>query len=541
MVEIRYRSRTVKPAPLQKERGKYIGKGRNAKSILKIALHRLESRQTKRIERPSFFPAGDLISRGSGPKSIPKPNTNVFIDEVVVTFKAGKGGDGSVSWRREKCIPNGGPYGGGGGRGGDVILRATENENTLSDFRHTKVVAAQVGQSGATKEMQGAMGQDRIVELPVGTIVTDADTGELVCDLDADHKEFLLCLGGRGGFGNAHFATSTRQAPKFAEVGDVGEVRKVKMELKLVADIGIIGLPNAGKSTFIQAVTSVRPKIADYPFTTLIPNLGVMEHKGRALVLEDVPGLIPGASEGKGLGIRFLKHIERTEMLLHLLDASQLEAVWQNYRDIRIELESFSPEIAGKEETIVLSKTDLVSEEDLAELLKQAKTELPGKKIFTMSAGAMINVDTVKDHLIQSAEGRRKFIEEDDVEVLEAEAIAEENRRVYDLKGRKVSDDHPKITRVSPEIFEVTGVRLQQIVRMTEMSNIEAVARVYDVLEKLGVIRKVLSAIEREKGTKIRDSYFEGSADENFNPAIVIEGRKFPIEKIIFSKMMNNN
>ena len=286
-------------------------------------------------------------------------------------------------------------------------------------------------------------------------------------------------------------------------------------------------------------MTSVRPKIADYPFTTLIPNLGVMEHKGKALVLEDVPGLIPGASEGKGLGIRFLKHIERTEILLHLLDASQLEAVWQNYRDIRKELEAFSPEIASKPEAIVLSKTDLVSQEDLEELLKQAKTELAGKKVFTMSAAAMIGVENVQNHLIEVAEGRRKTLETDDHEEAAADAAAAENRKTYDLKGRKESDDHPKIERVSHEVFEVTGTRIQQIVRMTEMSNPEAVARVYDVLEKLGVIRKVLSAIERDDGIKIRDSYFEGFDDEDFNPVISIEGRKFPIEKIIFSKMMN--
>lgn len=535
MVEIRYRSRTVKPAPLQKERGKYIGKARNAKSILKIAPLRIQSTATGREERPSFFRRYVSFSD----RRTTKPNTQVFIDEIVVTFKAGKGGDGSVSWRREKYVPNGGPYGGNGGRGGDVVLLATENENTLSDFRHTKVVSAQAGQGGATKEMQGASGEDRIVELPVGTIVTDAETGEIICDLVEDGMKHTLCLGGRGGFGNAHFPTSTRQAPKFAEIGDVGEVRKVKMELKLVADVGIIGLPNAGKSTFIQAVTCVRPKIADYPFTTLIPNLGVMEHKGKALVLEDVPGLIPGASEGKGLGIQFLKHIERTEILLHLLDASQLEAVWQNYRDIRKELESFSPEIAGKLETIVLSKTDLVSDEDLKELLKQAKTELPGKKIFTMSAAAMVNVEEIKDHLIETAEGRRKTLEAVDPEEIAAQVAAAESRRVYDLKSRKISDDHPKVTRISHEAFEVTGGRIQQIVRMTEMSNPEGVARIYDVLEKLGVIRKVLSSIERDDGIKIRDSYFEGFDDEDFNPYIVIEGRKFPIEKIIFSKMMN--
>ncbi len=310
------------------------------------------------------------------------------------------------------------------------------------------------------------------------------------------------------------------------------------MELKLVADIGIIGLPNAGKSTFIQAVTSVRPKIADYPFTTLVPNLGVMEHKGKSLVLEDVPGLIPGASEGKGLGIRFLKHIERTEMLLHLLDASQLEAVWQNYRDIRKELEAFSPEIAEKDETVVLSKSDLVSTEDLAELLKQAKTELPGKKVFAMSAGAMIGVDEVKDLLIERALGRRKFLETADEEEAAADAMAAEKRKTYDLTGQKHSDDRPKIVRKDSETFEVSGERLQQIVRMTEMSNPEAVARVYDVLDKLGIIRKVLSSIERDDGIKVRDSYFEGFDDESFNPVIVIEGRKFPVEKIVFSKRM---
>ena len=465
-----------------------------------------------------------------------KPSTKVFIDEVVVTFKAGKGGDGSVSWRREKYVPNGGPYGGNGGKGGDVVLLATPNENTLSDFRHTKTVSAQAGQAGATKEMQGASGEARIVEVPVGTIVTNAVTGELIADLDEDGKMIILCVGGRGGFGNAHFPTSTRQAPKFAELGDVGEACKVKLELKLVADIGIIGLPNAGKSTFIQSVTCVRPKIADYPFTTLIPNLGVMEHKGKALVLEDVPGLIPGASEGKGLGIRFLKHIERTEVLLHLLDASQLESAWQNYRDIRKELEAFSSEIAKKDEVVVLTKIDIVSKEDLKELLKQAKKELPKKRVMAISAGAMINIEELKDYLIQNTEGKRKILQETELDIFPVEA---ENRKTYDFKDRRDHDDRPRITRTSPEVFEVTGERIQQIVRMTDMSNVEAVSRVYDVLEKLGIIRKVLSAIEHDDGIKIRDSYFEGFEDEAFNPAVVIEGRKFPIEKIIFSKMMN--
>ena len=194
--------------------------------------------------------------------------------------------------------------------------------NTLSDFRHKNVLKAQNGEDGGTKEMHGAKGEDLVVKVPVGTIVTDAETGELIVDLTQEGETYPLCQGGRGGFGNAHFPSSVRQAPAFAEMGDIGEEKKVKLELKLVADIGIIGLPNAGKSTLIQSVTNVRPKIADYPFTTLVPNLGVMEHKGQNLILEDVPGLIPGASEGKGLGIQFLKHIERTHVLLHLLDRS---------------------------------------------------------------------------------------------------------------------------------------------------------------------------------------------------------------------------
>ncbi len=459
----------------------------------------------------------------------------MFIDEVVVTFKAGKGGDGCVSWRREKYIPNGGPYGGDGGKGGDVVLVATTNENTLSDFRHTKVVRAENGENGATKDMHGRSGEDRRVEVPVGTVVTDAETGELLFDLNEDGQSGLLCQGGRGGFGNAHFATSTRQAPNFAELGDRGEEHKVKLELKLVADIGIIGLPNAGKSTLISAVTAVRPKIADYAFTTLVPNLGVMEHKGKSLVLEDVPGLIPGASEGKGLGIRFLKHIERTEMLLHLLDSSRLEQVWQDYRDIRAELEAFSPEIAKKDEIVVLTKRELVSETDLEELLKQAKAELPGKSIFAVSAGAMIALDPLKDFLIERAEGRRKL---PDPESAGAEA-PEGTRRTYDLTGRKESDDAPKVRREDAETFVVTGERIEQIVRMTEMSNPEAVARVYDVLEKTGVLRSVLSRIERDSDSKVRDSFFEGNDDELFDPKIVIGERKFPLSKTLFLKRLN--
>lgn len=311
--------------------------------------------------------------------------------------------------------------------------------NTLSDFRHTNTLRAQHGEDGGTKEMHGAKGEDLIVKVPVGTIVTDAETGELIVDLTHEGETYPLCQGGRGGFGNAHFPSSVRQAPAFAEMGDIGEEKKVKLELKLVADIGIIGLPNAGKSTLIQSVTNVRPKIADYPFTTLIPNLGVMEHKGQSIILEDVPGLIPGASEGKGLGIQFLKHIERTHVLLHLLDMSQgEEAVVQNYKDIRKELELFSPLLKDKEEVIVFSKADIINPDDIAPLSKKLAKHFKGKKHFTISAAGFQGIDELKDFLISEYAGKSPVVENGDGE--------DTPMKFYDLKDFQKSDSF-KITK----------------------------------------------------------------------------------------------
>lgn len=250
--------------------------------------------------------------------------------------------------------------------------------------------------------MHGASAEDTILEVPVGTIVTDAEDGSVICDLTKPGQEYTICEGGRGGFGNAHFPSSTRQAPNFAELGDTGEEKGVKMELKLVADVGLVGLPNAGKSTVIQSLTNVRPKIADYAFTTLVPNLGVMEWKDRSLVIEDVPGLIEGASEGKGLGFQFLKHIDRCRIIIHLLDATQgEEAIIENYRTIRRELENWSPEMMEKKELIILSKADIIDPEQLEEMRKNFET-VTGKDItLTISAGAYIRIEELKDLLIE--------------------------------------------------------------------------------------------------------------------------------------------
>jgi len=451
----------------------------------------------------------------------------MFIDEASIVLKAWKWGDGMVAWRREKCIPNGGPYWWDGGNGGNVYLRATSNMNTLSDFRHARVLRAKNGEKGGIKEMHGANGEDLIVNVPVGTIVTDADTGEIIADLSREWEVFPICQGGRGGFGNAHFPSSTRQAPDFAEMGDVWKERNVKLELKLVADIGIIGLPNAGKSTFIQSVTNVRPKIADYPFTTLIPNLGVMDHKGQSLILEDVPGLIPGASEGKGLGIQFLKHIERTTVLLHLLDMTQdEEMILQNYRDIRHELENFSKSLGEKEEVIVFTKVDVVNPDEIKIKTKNLAKKFKGKKYFVISAAGYQGIDELKDFLIEEVSLKSHMI---DNQVL-PDNEKEKEIKLYDFKDIGKSDAF-KIIRQSETEFVIEGERIEQIVRMTNMQNFEAVARVYDIMAKLHILTKVHAMLQKS----INNYFFEGSEDVNLGK-IIIAGRVFPIERTIFQK-----
>lgn len=296
-----------------------------------------------------------------------------FIDEAVIEVKAGRGGAGSRSFRREKFVPLGGPDGGNGGRGGSIILKADPNVHTLLDFKFQAVWEAKSGEAGSGARKDGKAGEDIIIRLPVGTQVFAFDVdarepGELVVDLDGIDREFVIAKGGRGGKGNSFFKTSTNQAPEYAQPGEEGELGNYLLSLKLVADVGLVGFPNAGKSTLISRISAARPKIADYPFTTLVPNLGVVQAKGgRSFVVADIPGLIPGASEGKGLGIRFLKHVERTKIIAHLLDLTQLkengeEADLEELFDcINHELKSFSEEVAAREQLVVLTKADAVS------------------------------------------------------------------------------------------------------------------------------------------------------------------------------------
>ena len=313
-----------------------------------------------------------------------------FIDEAKILVRSGKGGNGCVSFRREKYIPKGGPDGGDGGKGGDVYLRASSKLLTLYDFRHKRVHEAQNGQPGMGKQRYGRSGDDLIIDVPVGTLVYEVleDGRErLLVDLVQEGQMFLVAKGGRGGKGNVHFKSSTMRTPRFAQPGEEGEEKTIRLELKIIADVGLVGLPNAGKSTFISRISAARPKIASYPFTTLTPNLGVVEDDfGRRMVVADIPGLIEGAHKGHGLGDRFLKHVERTRFLVHILSVEDvsLDNIFSGFELINNELGKSSPDLAQKEQILVLNKIDLLKDEDLSKI--QESLSSYKQKVFLISA-----------------------------------------------------------------------------------------------------------------------------------------------------------
>lgn len=454
----------------------------------------------------------------------------MFIDEVSIKVIAGKWGDGLVSWRREKYIPKGGPWGWDGWDGWDIFLLADENINTLSEYRHKKVITAENGEKGMPNLCHGANGEDLILKVPAGTLIRDEQSRELIYDLKIHGEKICIARWGRGWYGNAHFTSSTRQAPWFAELWDIPEEREIYLELKLVADIWIIWVPSAGKSTLISKLSNVKPKIGDYPFTTLTPNLGVMDHKWKSLVLEDVPGLIPGASEGKWLWIEFLKHIERTWVLLHMLDLYRLDDVVSDYENIRYELTVFSELLAQKEEIIVFSKADLLDDEMREHIISEFNQKFPNKKHFTISAATGQGIEQLKDYLTENVISAWAVAQEEKLEREENE----DGVVVFDLHGQ---DSDPKRTSVEYEgdmIFTASGKRLEQIVRMTDFDNKEALMRVYDVLDRFGVIREIEKKLSRilEAEDKDNSFFFEGSDEDNISPKIRIAGREVPLEKL---------
>lgn len=317
-----------------------------------------------------------------------------FIDRAEIEVEAGKGGDGIVAFRREKYVPAGGPAGGNGGRGGSVILEAEENLQTLLDFKYNRLFKGEDGKRGGPKNMTGASGSDRIIKVPCGTMIYDGETGELIGDLVKPGQTFCVAKGGKGGLGNKHFLSNSNRAPEYALPGLEGERKSLVLELKLLAEVGIIGLPNAGKSTLISALSAAKPKIADYPFTTLVPNLGVVRKPtGDGTVFADIPGLIEGASMGAGLGHEFLRHIERTRLLLHLIDITDVNPA-ENYRTIQNELEVYGHDLAAKPQILALNKVDAVDleSEEMQELIKEFRAIFPGE-VFLISAVARVGLD----------------------------------------------------------------------------------------------------------------------------------------------------
>ena len=330
----------------------------------------------------------------------------MFVDKVKIRVISGKGGDGAVTFRREKYVPNGGPNGGDGGRGGDVIFRANRSMNTLENFRYKRKFTAGNGENGMRSNMSGKDGENTYVEVPVGTVIFDSETGRVLCDMTEDGQEVTAARGGRGGRGNQHFATSTRQSPKFAKPGDEAEEKNLILELKTIADVGLIGFPNVGKSTILSMVTNATPKIANYHFTTLSPNLGIVRYKNSDdFIMADIPGLIEGASEGQGLGHQFLRHVERTRLLVHVLDASGMEGrdPKEDFDIINSELENYSPELKKRKQIVVLNKTDLMNfdtkEEDINNLREYF--ENLGYSVYDTSAAMRQGLEPLLDEMVE--------------------------------------------------------------------------------------------------------------------------------------------
>lgn len=392
----------------------------------------------------------------------------MFWDTAEVHVKAGKGGDGRSSFLHEKYREKGGPDGGNGGHGGSVVFEAQPGETTLSYFRSHRRLEAERGEDGKRRKQHGRSGEDLIVQVPAGTIVK-TDSGEVLADLDLPGERYRVAGGGRGGFGNAHFISSTRQTPELAEVGQPGDEYKIELELKLIADVGVVGLPNAGKSTLLSRITAAKPKIADYPFTTTVPNLGVVEERGFHFVVCDIPGLIEGASEGRGLGHEFLRHVERSRILVHLVDATSPDPK-ADYRTVRDELEKFNPALAKKPELVVLSKIDLAD---------ASKVRL-GKKIDTRISA--VTGEGVSELLGSIAERLSKL------------GPVELSTPDPDRVRRYTPESDPALFQVERDGagWRVTGGKVEEFARRMKLSEKAAQFRMRDILSRLGVTRELM-------------------------------------------------
>lgn len=442
----------------------------------------------------------------------------MFVDVAKVSLKAGKGGDGAVSFRHEIYIPKGGPDGGDGGKGGSIIFKADKDTNTLLDFRYNPILTAENGKNGSGQRSAGRSGKNLIVEVPIGTIVRR--DGEIIADLTSDGEEAVIAKGGDGGFGNAHFKSSVRQTPRIAEVGEPGDEFEAELELKLLADIGLVGLPNAGKSTFLSVVSNAKPEIADYAFTTITPNLGVAEIDGKDLLIADIPGLIEGAADGKGLGHAFLRHVDRTAVLLHLIDVYNDDA-GAAYQIIRNELEKYS-DLKNRTEIVALTKCEGLDPEIIKMQTASILEKNPDAVVYTISSSAHQGITellrALKDSVITNEQnqtldrsGSGSFVSFDGSNPLPSNSetyIPDENAErfpAYDVSGfdgetsKEIDEPLPIISLGSDALkntwsvekkdgkYFVTGEKIEKFARRTDLANYASVNRLRDIMKKLGI------------------------------------------------------
>lgn len=423
----------------------------------------------------------------------------MFVDTAKVSVQAGRGGNGAVSFRHEIYVDKGGPDGGDGGRGGNVIFEATDNLNTLLDFRFKPELKAKVGGNGEKRNKHGANGIDFLVKVPVGTVVRRG--GDVIADFVSHGQQQVIAKGGDGGFGNAHFKSSVRQTPRMAELGESGEAFEAELELKLLADVGLVGFPNAGKSTFLSVVSNARPEIADYAFTTLTPNLGVADIDDGSILIADIPGLIEGASDGKGLGDAFLRHVERTAVLLHLIDIYN-DDVAVAYQTIRSELEKYSPALATRPEVIALTKCEGLDQEIIAMQTDALRAVIGDKPVFVISSQAHAGLTDVlralRSNVLQTRQAEREqindIVHDDDIAVITLDSAADE-----DMWTVEKADD----------CYRVHGHKIEKFARRTNFEQFEAVNRLRDIMCKRGITHELIrQGATSESQIQIGDSSF---------------------------------
>lgn len=413
----------------------------------------------------------------------------LFLDKAKIKVESGRGGNGMVAWRREKYVDKGGPAGGDGGKGGDVYFVADEGMSTLMDFKFKSIFKGENGEYGRIKNQHGKCGKDLYIKVPVGTIVKDLKTGNIIGDLTEHEQKLLVAQGGRGGRGNARFATAQKRAPQFCEPGEPGIERELELELKLIADVGLLGMPNAGKSTLISTISSAKPKIANYPFTTLVPHLGVVKKpSGDGFVVADIPGLIEGASEGVGLGHEFLRHVERCRFLIHLVDLTADNPL-DNYNKINIELKKHSDLLAERYQIIALNKIDAVEEEKTEEMLKEFKAI--SDDVFLISAATGKNVNELVNFMSQKV---------DEIEKPVTDVVVED-----DLGAFNNDDSAFEVIRITKDSFAVDGGKIKRLAQVTDARNHQQVLRLQNILTGMGVFEEL-----KKQGIKDGDTVVIG-------------------------------